>query len=609
MIEKKIIKRVRERITDGKPVNLVLPNDGVLYMEKVLPYICIYRFKEHDPYFEGLLRTQAAYLIIEESMDISHLLESIAEVITESLNAFLMVELWPIRNTEENTFEIYCPRSKAPATVGSLIKSFNEFQKIYPQSSTKTFNTECRHPNHLKPLLEQEESKESGTLVLGVGIPTIYEIPEEREVYSLFYRKFYKKFSETIRRAAFEFIRVQTANPFKHYLMLGKTLLDKTTLKIDGDLAKISEGMSFLLRTTPVNSTSEWRKFKKSNFTKLPSFNYRLITIDPELKKRKLYELPIDKIEDPTLAFIFRDKRLEIEKKLTMLEERGTDNFRHTGISVYGKVDEYVSSAAHTILDQLEDGNDLSDIELLDAHSFAVLAKKEMDYYQDFFPDLKLSIEVRKDVAGIMVSKNKLLISDQLTVDAKRCDALIQHEIGTHIVTYCNGKTQPLKQMYAGFAGYDAMQEGLAVLSEFLVGGLTVNRMRLLAARVVAVEAMVADADFIETFRLLTSTYNFTEKTAYYIAMRVYRGGGLVKDAVYLAGLMDLMSYLRQNGNLELLYTGKFNINHVDLVEELHYRNVLKSPVLPHFLERTEVKERLQMVREGLNVTQLTSVR
>jgi uncharacterized protein (TIGR02421 family) len=190
-------------------------------------------------------------------------------------------------------------------------------------------------------------------------------------------------------------------------------------------------------------------------------------------------------------------------------------------------------------------------------------------------------------------------------MDAQRCDALIQHEVATHILTYCNGKSQPLKQMYAGFAGYDELQEGLAVLAEYLVGGLTVNRLRLLAARVIAAHSLVMGATFIETFKLLKDEHHFPDRTAYYITMRIYRGGGLTKDAVYLAGLMQVMKYLENDGTIDTLYAGKFNITHVALIEELIHRDVLKEPILPRFLEREDVQERLQKIKKGITLIEL----
>ena len=230
-----------------------------------------------------------------------------------------------------------------------------------------------------------------------------------------------------------------------------------------------------------------------------------------------------------------------------------------------------------------------------------------MDYYNEKFPDLKLSLEIRNDVAGIMVSKTKLLINEEVSLDPNRCDALIQHEVGTHILTYCNGKRQPLNQMFEGFEGYDQLQEGLAVIAEYLVGGLTVNRLRLLAGRVIAVDCMVNGFNFIETFKVLNKKHQFTERISYYITMRVYRGGGLTKDAVYLAGLIDLMDYLKDGGDLKILYAGKFNITHVELIEELMYRQVLTEPELPRFLERKSVRERLKKLRKGIDIVELVN--
>lgn len=605
MIEKGIVRSVCKKLSEERSVFQKLPKDGMMYIEKLLPYICVFRYKKPDHHFAGLLKTQASYLIVDETVDISKLLEKISRTVSEKLNAFLILELWPVRKGHKAEFEIFCPENKAPATVAALKKGFESIKEIYPNTSVTVINTLDRHPDRLEPLMALHGYKESGSLLIGIAIPALYQNIDENEVYSLFYRKFYTRFSETIKRAAYEFIRVQTSNPFDHYLMLGKTHLDKVTLKADEELAKISEDMSFLLRITPVNSTSEWKKFKKNNFRKAPSFNYRLIALDPEKKKRKLYDLPIDQVEDPTISFILRDKRLEIEKQLTMLEERGTDNFRFIGESLYGKIGDNVIEASGAILRQYPQGDDRKDMHRLDCYEFAERAKKEMDYYREQFPDIGLSLEIRKDVAGIMVSKSELFISDRFSLDESRCDALIQHEIATHILTYCNGKNQPLKQMYAGFSGYDQLQEGLAVLAEYLVDGLTVNRLRTLAGRVVAAEAMVKGADFIGTFDLLRTNHNFTESTAYYITMRIFRGGGLVKDFVYLAGLLNVMEYLKNGGNLETLYAGKFNINHVELVEELLHRNVLRTPKIPRFLERDSVRQRLQKVRDGLKITEL----
>ncbi len=605
MIDKEFIDSICRNFEDDLPVNEQLPEDGFLHIDKLLPFICVYRFKQDDALFSGLLRTQASYLIAKDSLNISNLLDCLASTISKKLNSFLIIEMWPVRKDHEAEFEIFCPKDRAPATLGALTEGIEELRVLYPEISVEVNDTVNRHPPHLEPLLEKNKYKESGTLVIGLAVPTIYERPEENEIFSLFYRKFVSQLSVILKRTVYEFIRVQTANPYDHYLMLGKTHIDRITLKADKSLAEISKKMSFLLRTTPVNSTQQFAKFKENKYSKNPSFSYRLIALDPELEKRALYDIPIDKVDDPAIAYILRDKRLEIEKQLTMLEERETENFRYIGESLYGPIKKNVLEAAHNILDQFPTGTEISQSERFDCHQFASRAEEELAYYQPKFPKMKLKYEIRNDVAGIMVSETNLLISDQLSMDEGRCDALIQHEIGTHILTYCNGSRQPIQQMHAGFAGYDELQEGLAVLAEYLVGGLTVNRMRLLAGRVIAANSMVSDVSFLDTFNLLYKHYNFPDKTAYYISMRVYRGGGLTKDAVYLSGLMKLLDYLQKGGQLSTLYTGKFNFKHIDLIEELLHRQILKQPELPRFLDRESVQSRLEKLKNGIDLTDL----
>ncbi len=582
-----------------------LPDNGTLRIEKRMPYICVYRYKVANPYFAALLKTQASYLIVQESVDVSLLLEEIARIISTELQSFLTIEMWPVEKKQNPVFEILGPEGKAPATVAALKEGFDDLKDIDPTISTQAISTLERHPPHLTAIVAIDESKDTGHLSIGVAIPTLYQNTQDNEVYPLFYRRFSILFSKVIKRAAYEFIRVQTANPFHHYLMLGKTYLDKDTLKADRKLAKISDKLSFLLAISPVNSASEWEKFKERNFTIEPSFQYRLIPLDPEKLKRKLFKLRIDKVEDPTIAYILREKRLEIEKKILMLEERGTPNFRAIGRSIFVQTEDRVIRIAEAILKKYPTSVTPEKHRRLDCAEFAELAQGELAYYQQRFPDIKLSLDIREDVAGIMVSKSVLLLNNKFTISETRADALLQHEIGTHILTYCNGKSQLLKQMHSGFAGYDGLQEGIAVLAEYLVGGLTVNRLRTLAGRVVAAEAMINGKSFVENFNFLVDTHHFKKRTAFTMAMRIYRGGGLAKDAVYLAGLLNVMDYLKKGGKLETLYLGKFNISHIELVEELLHRNILKSPVTPRFLARDFVQHRLDKVSDGLAVTDL----
>jgi hypothetical protein len=120
-----------------------------------------------------------------------------------------------------------------------------------------------------------------------------------------------------------------------------------------------------------------------------------------------------------------------------------------------------------------------------------------------------------------------------------------------------------------------------------------------------AVDSMVNGADFIETFRLLTDNYQFEAKTAYFITMRVFRGGGLTKDAVYLTGLINLLKYLQNGGNLELLYSGKFHLKHIPVIQELMHRKILRKPFLGHYFGTESAQNQIKKLQHITDLTQL----
>ncbi|MEZ4537092.1 MAG: DUF1704 domain-containing protein [Cyanobacteriota/Melainabacteria group bacterium] len=174
------------------------------------------------------------------------------------------------------------------------------------------------------------------------------------------------------------------------------------------------------------------------------------------------------------------------------------------------------------------------------------------------------------------------------------------------MLTNYNGKAQPFRQLSAGLPGYDELQEPLAVLSEYLVGGLSNRRMRTLAMRVMAVHWLVEGASFVEVFRNFTKEYELHREISFSVAMRVFRGGGFTKDVVYLRGLLSLLDHLRHGLDIEMLYVGKFGLSYLPIIRELLWRNVLVPARLkPHFFQSEEAMKRLAKVREGATVMDL----
>jgi uncharacterized protein (TIGR02421 family) len=189
-----------------------------------------------------------------------------------------------------------------------------------------------------------------------------------------------------------------------------------------------------------------------------------------------------------------------------------------------------------------------------------------------------------------------------------RVDALLQHEIGVHILTHVNGSAQPIQMLAQGLAGYEETQEALGVLAEHLGGGLRPRRLRVLALRVAAAKSVGDRATFRQTYDLLVSLGS-GRNLAFTTAMRAHRSGGMTKDALYLGGLTRLFSYLRDGGRLDPLLVGKISLADEPLVADLLERGVLVEPPLaPRFLESAWAVDRLAEIRAGASVLDLGGV-
>ncbi|MEK1948395.1 MAG: tyrosine/phenylalanine carboxypeptidase domain-containing protein, partial [Ensifer adhaerens] len=88
---------------------------------------------------------------------------------------------------------------------------------------------------------------------------------------------------------------------------------------------------------------------------------------------------------------------------------------------------------------------------------------------------------------------------------------------------------------------------------------------------------------------------------AFNIVLRIYRGGGLAKDAIYLRGLLQLLAHLAAGGSLEPFWMGKIAASHFAAMQELSLRGLLGAPaVRPIFLDDAHARARLDRARGGI---------
>lgn len=609
-LSEKSIKQILTIVENEIEINAALPGGGVLHIEKELPYLIIYRHKENDPETYRLVISESSYLIIgnKDFEGYQKLLFALSNLLSAKFKSYLLLELYA--GEESGTsFVIKGPENKLPTTLKALkeeLDTVNEiFSGLYLQTEVK--DTPNRQAEGNKQLLSIEEAKRCGALLLGLEIPPTYR-DSSLKIYPVFFRNFRDFITKALHIAIFDYIRVQTSCGVASYNALGRKYLKNKVFEIDRKLAEIEESYQFLWLVSPVNIHDIKETFVNSNFEKILDYHYRLLPIDPDVLKRKLYNLRIDEIDDPAMSYLFREKREELDQQITMLNERGTKNFLYDSIRLYQGIDPFLYQEAKMILDVIPEEENTDKDQTLDSRSFSSLARKEFDFFRQQDENFKCKVHIRKDVNIMMVSQGELYIPEDYKLSEIDAKGLIQHEVGTHVLTYHNGLQQPLKQLSIGLADYDPLQEGLAVMSEFLVDALTPNRLRTLAGRVIAGQAVKDGGDFQQIFNLLTLTYGFSPERAFNITSRIMQGGGFLKDIIYLKGLVELRTYLQQGGDYESLLSGKFALKHTKIIEELTDRKVLKKGTLrPSYLLNKEAAKKLELIRDGLPISQMVN--
>lgn len=605
------LAEIGERLRRGEAVHTELPHGGRLSVDLPLPYLLVYRAPPQgaNEVTERLVRSEANYLVWrggpDEAGALSRLVWTLVETGSARAGAFLLLELWAAPKGS-TAFRILCPEREARTVVETLAGELAELRGLHREIRVEVEPTEDRRPPGAPPLLTIAECYELGCLLLGVEVPTVYLQPDEAaRPYPVFFRRFKERFVAALRKAIFTFIASQTSARIESYRGLGARTVHESVWPADRALAEIAGSFDFLLLVSPTDEHQAWEEFRASGFERAPDFHYRLLPEDPDLLKRRLYDIALEEVEDPALHFVLRDKREDLDRRISMLIERGSRSFLYSSIRLYHPVDDDLLRMAEEILATIAPAPPGAG-PLVDAGEFRARALEEFAYYRARYPGFSPEAQLRPDISGLMVSRGNLLIDQQILLDPARVEALLHHEVGTHILTYVNGAAQPLRQLASGLAGYDELQEGLGILGEQLAGGLTPNRMRVLAARVVVARAVEGGAEFVEVFRRLTGDYGFSPGSAFDITQRAFHGGGFTRDLIYLRGFVRLLEYLRRGGELRPIFVGKIAQRHIPVVRELSERGILREPLLlPRYLEDEDAARRLEAIRLGLPLTRL----
>lgn len=374
--------------------------------------------------------------------------------------------------------------------------------------------------------------------------------------------------------------------------------LPQVAAQVDAALARLDARLDWLVALSPLDGDALWHAFDSGGRCHEPPLRY--IDPDPDLKalRAELDALPAARIEPPALQALLVEKQQELARMIDLVEQREQPGFAQASVALFGAVEPDLLALAERILASVPTGDPLMADAGIDEMRSAVEA--EIDWYRAQADDFHIDVVVDTDLNSmLMVSHGTLYIDGNIRLPRERVDPLIQHEIGTHVVTRHNGSRQALRQLQVGLAQYDPMQEGLGVLSEFLAGYLPGERLRVLAARVVAAAMSGSGEQLPAIFACLHEGHGLPTNDAFDVAVRARRGGGLTKDAVYLRGLRDLLRYLEAGGEFDALFLGKFALHQLEALDTLLDEGWIVPPeLLPRYTAPEAFSARLQACRQ-----------
>ncbi|MGB5981929.1 MAG: tyrosine/phenylalanine carboxypeptidase domain-containing protein [Nonlabens sp.] len=380
-------------------------------------------------------------------------------------------------------------------------------------------------------------------------------------------------------------------------------VLNAPLFDIDSNIDRIVKRIELLSYINPLNIAQERKKFFQNKFTYAPSFKYRKIKFNPYKIHRLLFSQRLERIENEEIRRLYKDIIYTYSGLLQCIETLGkpSNQFYFNSLRFFGTPTEKMVENAKFILHfDNYDNQEALDTRFSDTHE-ATQFFKEFRAQYDFDFDIKVSSAMS---AAAMVSNNQraLILKKGHQFSQHQLNVLAHHEVGVHLVTTFNAAEQPLSIFSNGFPNNEETQEGLAVMSEYMSGNLTLTRLKELAYRVIAVDSLTKGYNFQDTFDLLYSQYKLDRDQAFGITLRIHRGGGWTKDALYLSGLKKVYDLYTSSADLKPLMLGKCSIEYQNSIEAMQaggYVNQI-SHISNSFDQCLNKNERVEFILRNL---------
>ncbi|MFT6085613.1 MAG: hypothetical protein ACJAWT_000827 [Glaciecola sp.] len=353
----------------------------------------------------------------------------------------------------------------------------------------------------------------------------------------------------------------------------GNSQISLELIEFDSEFYNITKTINILSAVNPTNFDQQKRTFFDSHFSIEPEFTYEGSKLDVFATKRRLLNLPLEKVVDEDLTEIYSDTIDSYLDKVDQFNSIGTNDFIYDSLRYFGEPTQKDIGNAKFILHLPGNLNEENE-EIL---AFEEIKKILIQFAENNNLPYNLRLEENM-IANALVSGNTIKLNKNAKLSASDANALAHHEIGVHLVTTLNARQQPLRILEIGNPLNTMTQEGLAILSEYLSDNLTIKRLKILALRVVAVQSMIKEKSFRKSFSLLKEEYGASNDIAFSVCSRIYRGGGFVKDYLYMQGFHKMLNAYENEPYFNLLFAGKTSIDYLPQISRLIDRGILQKP-------------------------------
>lgn len=340
--------------------------------------------------------------------------------------------------------------------------------------------------------------------------------------------------------------------------------------KIDNTLLKLAPKTRILQYLEAKNSQVEKEKFLKGDI-KNPRFKYS----SPRYDVKKL-DITLQKLTPPDdeLGKLLKAQIENLKLKNKIIKKLGNSKVViNASRKLYGKPSRKLVKISEKLVKKLSKRKN-SEKNTIEANKVVSKVKKHLKELGltnwQVISNNRHSVSVSPTTRTITISKYKKYSPEAL----KR---LIVHEINVHVFRAENGFEQPLKMFGVELPDYLATEEGIAAFFEkkyHLASPASNIRFPL---RVIAIDAVNNNLTFRECFEKLKS-FGIDSDTCWETTYRAFRGGGYLKDHVYLEGYYKVKEFLKNGGNLDDLYVGKIGLKHLELCKQLSEDGIIKSP-------------------------------